>query len=315
MSIIMKKRVLITGGNGFIGRHTLIPLIKLGYEVHVVTSQPGTGTHTTNHAVDLLDCSKHLPLIETIRPSHLLLAAWYTEHGKFWDATENVDWLKATISLGKIFYSKGGQRILGVGTCAEYDWEDGLCIEGKTKEAPISLYGKIKLTTYECLQTLAQMSGQSFVWARIFFTFGPGECKNRLIPYLILKLLKVEKAESTQENKIRDFLHVSDLGNALAILLNTNIQGIINIGSGIPITIQEMVTKIATQLQREDLISFSDASGHAYSPNKILADISKLKNETDWQPTLPIDEGLSKTIQWWKNLIEVERNSTYENRN
>lgn len=300
----MLKRVLVTGGFGFIGQHTLAPLIERGYDVHVTTLQSHASSQEkiTVHSIDLLDCNKHLALMKQIRPTHLLHTAWYTENGKFWDAVENVYWLKTSISLAEAFYTEGGQRILGLGTCAEYDWNEGVCVEGKTAENPSSLYGKVKKSAYECLNALAQSKSRNLAWARIFFPYGPGEAKNRLIPYVIANLLQGNHANCTHGNQIRDFLHVSDMGHALAAVLDSEVTGAINIGSGSPVKIREIVTRIAQKLDGETLVKFGSIPEPPHSPAKILANIDKLKNEVGWTPTLPLDEGLSSTISWWRNL-------------
>ncbi len=297
------KRVLITGGTGFIGQHTITPLIERDYEVHVVSHSSRRNFLPRNvvfHAVDLLDCSEHRQLMKTINPSHLLHGAWYTENGKFWDAVENVYWLKASISLVDAFYAEGGSRVLGLGTCAEYDWNDGLCIEGKTAEIPLSLYGKTKKATYDCLSALSQAQSKDFIWARIFFPYGAGESEKRLLPYVITNLLRDQEARCTHGNQLRDFLHVENIGNALAAVLDSEVTGVINIGSGIPLTIREMVSCIAVTLKKEALALFGAIPEPAYSPPKIIADITRLTTEVRWVAKLSLAESLAKTIDWWR---------------
>lgn len=114
----------------------------------------------------------HLPLLESIRPSHLLHAAWYAEHGKYWEAAENVSWLKATLSLIEAFCHAGGSRAVGVGTCAEYDWKYGMLVENETPERPLSLYGSAKLAAGHHAAATAIVHGIEFAWARIFFRMG-----------------------------------------------------------------------------------------------------------------------------------------------
>lgn len=298
----MMKKVLVTGGNGFIGRNTLSPLLDRGYEVHVATLKGSKHLNNlvTFHNVDLLDCATHASLIKSIQPTHLLHTAWYTENGKFWDAVENVYWLKATISLAEEFYKQGGVRFLGLGTCAEYDWSDGLCIEKSTPELPASLYGKSKLSTYESLAALSGSYSRDFAWARIFFPYGPGESGKRLIPYVISSLLRDEEAQCTHGNQLRDFMHVRDIGNALAATLDSDATGVINIGSGHSVSIKDIVVKISKILNKEKLIKLGAIPDPAYSPKQIVADINRLKNEINWSSHLSLDEGLLDTVNWWR---------------
>lgn len=298
----MKKVVLVTGASGFVGKWTLAPLIERGFDVHVVTSRANISFSDAIHVhqYNLLDCTTHTKLIQAIHPTHLLHAAWYTENGKFWDAVENVTWLKATIALAETFYAEGGKRLLGVGTCAEYDWNDGICEEGVTTEAPSTFYGKIKKTTFDCLQKLSQVQNKSFVWARIFYPYGEFETKTRLIPHVILHLLQKKEAACSHGQQIRDFMHVSDIGDALAALLDSELTGAINTASGAPVKIQEVVQLLGEQLTEEKLIKLGAIADALHSPPSIVANINRLKTELKWKPKLSLEEGLLRTIAWWR---------------
>lgn len=301
------KRVLVTGGAGFIGQQTILPLLEQGYEVHITSrANQCLNKQVVTHHINLLDCDKHLALMKKVRPTHLLHSAWFTENGKFWETIDNVYWLKATISLAEAFYAAGGIRLVGVGTCAEYDWHDGLCTENKTPEMPLSLYGKAKKSTYDCLSALSQFYEKNFAWARIFFPYGVGEAEKRLIPHVITGLLRNQPVKCTHGNQIRDFLHVCDMGNALATILNAGISGPINVGSGIPVTIREVVNYISTTLNKAHLIQFGGIPEPINSPQKILADVNRLTTELNWRAKFSLKDGLSRTISWWENMEKTE---------
>ena len=69
-----------------------------------------------------VSCEAHegVALLREVRPTLLIHAAWFVEHGRFWTAPENQDWLEASDRLARAFVEGGGRRILGVGSCAEY---------------------------------------------------------------------------------------------------------------------------------------------------------------------------------------------------
>lgn len=296
------KKVIVTGGAGFIGRHTLEPLINSGYAVHVLVRPGSQFTHqdVVVHDVDLLDASQHMRLMDEIKPTHLIHTAWYTKNGLFWDAIDNIDWMVTTLSLAEAFYNAGGHRFVGLGTCAEYDWQDGVCVEGKTREVPSTFYGKIKKATYECLGAIAKEHSASFAWARIFFPFGPAEDKVRLIPHVITHLLRGAEAKCTQGDQVRDFLHVRDIGQALVAVLNSDVTGAINIGSGSPVKIKEVVTQLGEMLGRNDLIKLGAIANPPHSPASILAQTDRLNFEVGWRPSMTLQQGLLSTIQWWQ---------------
>src|ERR1700722_19624324 len=115
------NRVLLTGSSGFIGRHAVDELARLGYEVHVTSRQKSDLSGAITHQVDLLDAHQTADLLRAIKPTHLIHFAWYVEHGKYWTSLSNLDWVAASVGLFKSFAENGGRRAVFAGTCAEYD--------------------------------------------------------------------------------------------------------------------------------------------------------------------------------------------------
>jgi nucleoside-diphosphate-sugar epimerase len=301
----MNKKVLVTGGFGFIGRHALKPLLERGYEVHVVSSRAEAVSDQALqvHQADLLNPATHEALMKKIQPAYLLHTAWYTQNGKFWNAVENTYWLSASISLARAFYAAGGQRLVALGTCAEYDWSAGPCVEGSTPEVPSSIYGRFKKTTAEALELLAKHHQGSFAWGRVFFPFGPGEPRERLIPYVIRSLLQNETAKCTHGKQVRDFMFVEDIGHALAAILDSKFEGIVNLGTGSPVTIQHIVQRIAALLGKHDQVLLGAIPEPEHSPPSILASAQRLTEALGWTPQFSLDDGLQKSIDWWRSQL------------
>src|SRR6202012_3663106 len=120
------KRVLVTGAGGFIGRSSITPLQRLGFEVHAVFS--GTQAHarpapegTFSHAADLLNESEVDALLTNIAPTHLLHFAWIAAPGIYWHSPDNLRWLAASQNLLRGFRVYGGRRALLAGSCGGYD--------------------------------------------------------------------------------------------------------------------------------------------------------------------------------------------------
>jgi nucleoside-diphosphate-sugar epimerase len=300
------KRVLVTGATGFIGRHCLPILSTRGYEVHAVSTKSSLdGISDIHwHKVDLLNSSKLRDLVADVMPSHLLHFAWYAVPGKYWTSLENIRWVQSSLDLLQAFVANGGERAVMAGTCAEYDWRYGYCSEKITPLAPSTLYGTCKHSLQIILDSLSKQTGLSSAWGRIFFLYGPYEHQDRLTSSVIRSLLMGERARCSHGNQIRDFLYVRDAADAFVALLESDIEGPVNIGSGRPIVLRDIVQKISDKIIHRDNVEFGLVPVSLEDPFLLVADVRRLTKEMDWAPKYSLDQGLDETISWWRKIME-----------
>ena len=298
------KKVLVTGANGFIGRSIVPLLMKKGMEVHCIDikspeeSMPGVCWHQIN----LMNYEKMLKLMLDIKPTHLLHFAWFAVPDEYWTSPENIRWVQASLELLRSFIHYGGKRVVMAGSCAEYDWNYGYCSEEFTPLKPVTLYGICKHSLQTILTTYTKQSGISSAWGRIFFLYGPYELPSRLISYVISSLLKNEQALCSQGNQFRDFLYVEDVASAFVSLLDSSVEGPVNICSGRPVSIQQIVMNISKKLNCENLIRFG-AKSSLSEPPLIVGDNRRLVHEVNWIPSVELTAGIDKTIEWWKKRL------------
>lgn len=301
-------RILVTGASGFIGRYTIPLLVDKGYEVHsIYYSRKPDFEYDRNknlflHFCDLLNLAKVKELISEIKPTHLLHFAWCTSHKRYWTDWENIRWVQASLELFFNFAENGGERAVVAGTCAEYDWSYGFLSEYITPEKPKTLYGICKNSLYRILSQFSNQAGISLAWGRIFFVYGPYEHQERLVPSAIISLIKDVPKFSFHGNKIRDFLYVEDVASAFSSILESNVEGPINIASGQPLAIKTIVYTISELLGKTntklEIISETDDD-----PVFLVADVRRLKNEVGWEPKVDLEKGLMITIEWWKRRL------------
>lgn len=291
-------RVLVTGASGFIGRHALAPLRERGFEVHAVCRHRlCEGEGVVWHETDLLAPDRAAELLERVRPAHLLHLAWYAVPGLYWTSSENARWLEASLDLVRSFARHGGRRLVVAGSCAEYDWRsDGTCDERTTPLLPSTPYGKAKLE----LQRAIDAGGFDAAWGRVFHCFGPHERPERFVPSVVRSLLKGERVKCSHGNQLRDFLYVEDLGDAFAALLDSSVRGAINLGSGTPITIRALATRLAQKLAGDELLDFGAVPPG--DPPVLVPRLARQEAELAWAPRQTFESALDATIAYWREV-------------
>lgn len=302
------KKVLLTGAGGFVGQHTISLLLKEGYEVHaadIVEKPLHIPAHKNLfwHACDLLDQARHKELLSEVKPTHLLHFAWYAAPGKYWTSPENFRWVVATIQLAETFWKVGGKHFVSAGTCAEYDWNYGYLQEDFTPLAPQTVYGKCKNATRQLLEAYGSVYGGRVVWGRVFYLYGPHENPSRLVPSVISSLLRGETAKCTHGRQVRDFLHVEDVAQAFVRLLDSGISGAVNIGSGKPVTLGEIVGLIADELKAKDLVRLGAVPPPEGETPLLVANNQRLLS-AGWQCKYNLRFGIQNAIQWWKTRLK-----------
>jgi nucleoside-diphosphate-sugar epimerase len=318
--VTLPKRVLVAGAGGFIGRWSIAPLLARGYEVHAVLSggtRPDGGTRNIPaelrgadiHRADLLNESEVDALLERVAPTHLLHFAWIATPGVYWQSADNFRWLAASEHLMRRFRAQSGVRAVMAGSCVEYDWSKaGVCSERSTPladaaAASLSPYAASKIAMQKSVAAFAKREHLSAAWGRIFFQFGPYEHPDRLVPSVIRHLLMNQEALCTHGRQIRSFLHVADVGAAFASLLDSEIQGPVNIGSDERIALADLIERIARETGRTDLVRLGARNPPTDEPTLLVPDIRRLRDEVGWRPRFTLDAGITDTVDWWRGQL------------
>jgi nucleoside-diphosphate-sugar epimerase len=288
-------------------------LREAGYEVcAVLSARPDQGDRAgevppdldVRHA-DLTDPAAVDALLEEVQPTHLLHFAWIATPGLYWHSEENYRWLSASRYLLAAFARRGGQRAVMAGSCAEYDWSRvAVCRERSSPLADeggtATPYAACKIAMQRSLEEYGGTHGLSSAWGRIFFQYGPGEHRDRLIASVIVSLLAGREARCTHGRQIRSFLHVDDVGAAFAALLGSPVQGPVNVGSGERIAIADVLQRLADDIGRPELLKLGARPAPPGEPAVLVPDVDRLSAEVGWSPRRPLDEGLQETVRWWR---------------
>lgn len=276
-------RVLITGANGFIGRHVVSELDRHNIEYIFAGRKKSCNFGGMFIEANLLDKDKHDEIIERAKATHLIHLAWYVEHGEFWNSIYNLRWVESTINFVEAFCRAGGKYVSIAGTSAEYDWSKGYLFEDDSDIKPATLYGVSKDATRRLIASVCDLYSIPWMWGRVFIPYGPGEDLRRLIPSLHRVFQRKQNPFGVNATSYRDFIHVEDVANAFVHLITNQVQGIFNISSGEPILIADIIENIAAMYNEDPNLVLSRATERPAEPKLIIGNNDKLKS-LGWRP-------------------------------
>ncbi len=267
----MKKRILLTGATGFVGRQIFAALCKADVELRLVvrvgseSSLPQIDAAEIVRTDDIFEESVEWWAVTCQGVDIVIHAAWYAEPAVYMQSPKNLDCLAGTLQLAAACVRAGVQRFVGIGSCSEYDMSCGyLSID--TPLRPSTLYAAAKAAAFLFLSMLLPQQGVSFAWARPFYLYGEGEDDRRLVPYLRARLSAGEPAELSSGTQIRDYLDVAEAGEMIATLALGPVTGPVNICSGTAQTVRELAEKIADEYGRRDLLHFGARADNVFDP-------------------------------------------------
>jgi dTDP-6-deoxy-L-talose 4-dehydrogenase (NAD+) len=246
----------------------------------------------TRADVDLDDEGAVTRLLAARRPEALIHLAWYARASDYLVSDENLRSLRMTVGVVRAALAGGCGRIVGAGTCLEYADLPAPRREGDPVD-PRSLYASCKLAAFAVARALAAAAGASFVWGRIFHLHGPGEAPERLLPWIAGQLARGVPVELTDGLQVRDHLHVDDVAAALVALLGAG--GVVNVCSGAPVTLREVVETLADLAGRRDLLRFGARPRREGEVMCLAGDAGRLRG-LGFRPRFGLRDGLADAL-------------------
>lgn len=290
-------KVLVTGATGFIGLRVVSRLLEEGAHVLPVSLSGRGGVSLDLKNTEAVKC-----FLKRECPDHLIHLAWNVNAG-YMESVENLEWVTASLELLKAFAKNGGQRAVFAGSCIEYDWKYGYLSEDLTPLGSDSLYAVSKSALYKMALAYSRRMNLSFVWGRIFFLYGDGEKRERLVPSLIDAFLKGDRPNLKYPHLRRDYLHVDDVAAALVALLSSACTGAINIASGEAVCLGDIGRKIASLMgcQAPD---WGEQHDMRVPPCPlVLGDVRKLTEIVGFRPLVSWEDGLLTMIEQKKREL------------
>lgn len=306
-SCVQIKRVMITGASGPLGTMLIRECIK--NNVHVLAVIRPDSKNKKNIPVhDLIKIEEcEITQIDKI-PEHILESydvCFHLAWAHTGDEGRNDPFLQeenilATLKTASCAKQLGCKVFIGAGSQAEYGVLNKK-IDEATEERPETLYGIAKLAAGRLVTEYCRQNGMRCNWVRIFAVYGPYENDYIFTSYVIRTLLNGEEPILTSCEQIWDYLYSEDAVRALWLIAEkANKSGIYCLGSGEPRSIKEYVSIIHNSINPNLSLGIGKRS---YGKNQIMhleADISKLRADTGFMPRYTFEEGITKTIEWYR---------------
>lgn len=283
-------RIFVTGGTGFVGKHVVAELQKRKHKLLVLSRTGGPRSGEKNKSVAFLrgDLAT-LPLwqrkLARFKPDAALHMAW--EGIPDYGLDMSLKNLSQGIALTRALGAAGCKKMVVTGSCWEYGRDTGRIGEG-TDPRPAGAFQAAKTALHWFGREAAKASGMEFVWARIFYVYGPGQKAASLIPHLIADKMNDILPAVKNPNGGNDFVYVGDVARALCMLVQKRTRhGIYNIGSGHLTGVKE----VARAVYGKDVVSRTGAARGFY------ADIATIKKDVGWKPTTSITKGVRAMLK------------------
>ena len=313
-------RILVTGGGGFIGSHLCERLLKMGHEVICVDN---FFTGSKKNIIHLL--YNHNPYFEVIR--HDITFPLYVEVDQIYHLAcpaspiyyqkDPVQTIKTAVhgSINMLGLAKRLQiKILLASTSEVYG-------DPKVHPQKEDYWGHVNpiglRSCYDegkrCAETLFMDYHRQYKLkikiSRIFNTYGPRMQINdgRVISNFIVQALKNRDITVYGDgSQTRSFCYIDDLIEGLLKVMNTadDFTGPINLGNPKEVSILELAKKIIKLTRSKSNIVFKSLPQD--DPKRRCPDITLARNTLSWEPKVSLEEGLAKTIAYFKNLLKKE---------
>lgn len=309
----MKNRIsepiLITGASGFMGANLVRKLINESYMVDLIIREDSDLWRLNDildkiniHNCDIINLSLLRPIVKKINPKTIFHLAAYGAY-PFQDNLNRIKSviLDGTINLVETCSKYNYDIFINTGSNSEYGYKNKPMVETDIL-CPNSHYAIMKAAATHYCQFKAKTQNLPIVTVRPFHIYGPYEEKSRLIPQLIIKLLRNKLPNLVSLDIARDMLYIDDaIDLFVSIATKERIVGeIYNMGSGSQSTIKSIVDTTISLTKATVTPKWGSMKPRIWDQNTWVADMTKVKKIFDWEPQHNLEDGLAKTINWNK---------------
>ena len=313
--MLVNKKILVTGGSGFIASHLVHRLRKMGAKLYITTKYNSlidnirlmnTWENLNIIEIDLRNTDS-LNQLKTIKPDIIFHLAAYNHVGdSFLHSSEALN--SNAIATANLLNSYNDYDLfVYMSTSETYGKQNKVPFTEEMKPFPISPYAVGKYTGELYALMMHHVYKYPITVLKPFNTFGPFQSARAIIGEIIIKCLNGENILSTEGNQTREFNYVDNIIDGLISTISQKecIGEVINISNGEEIKIKNLIRIIHSQTNSKSRLSIGALK---YRPTEIWrmsGDSSKAYNILKWRPKISFEEGLKLTIDWYREYLHI----------
>jgi nucleoside-diphosphate-sugar epimerase len=295
-----ETRALVTGASGFLGSHLCRRLLAEQAEVHAVSRtlrapEAEDGVHWWQ--CDAVDAVAVHDLVSRVKPDVVF------HFGGMVTAAPDVrlvlptfhSLLTSTVNVLAAVTEVGRCRVILPASLEDPTGESADTL------VPTSPYGAAKLAAGAYARMFVELYATNVVSLRPFMTFGPGQNRNKIIPYTILSLLRGETPQLSSGDRAVDWVFVDDVIDAfLEAAGRSGLEGqTLDVGRGEAVRIRDVVQRLV-RLVDPSIVPRYGAQPDRFDSRARVADVEATAAALDWRARTSLDHGLALTVDWYR---------------
>ena len=220
-----------------------------------------------------------------------------SDRGALYSQVKNIEYSLDAVELAERL---GCSVFVGAGSQAEYGRQQGK-LQGETPTFPENGYGIAKLAAGQMTRLACSEKSIRHEWARILSIYGPGDGMHTMVMSVIADAEAGRNPACTKGEQMWDYMYCDDCARALlAMALYGKDGAIYPVGSGSQTQLREFISAICNAVNKEVKPDFGAVPYYENQVMNLCADISQLVSDTGFNPSISFEDGISRTIDWYR---------------
>ncbi len=308
------NRVIVTGATGMIGASLIEQLINDNIEVTAII-RPNSAKFVNlvrSPKVMVIECDVNnlLSLSDKLKGKYDVFYhfAW---DGTYGDSRDDMFLqernIRNTLEAVTLAHNLNCDVFVGAGSQAEFGFVDGV-ISDKIPKNPVTGYGIAKYTAGKLSAILCTQYGMRQSWGRIVSTYGPRDNNYTMVMSGIINMLDGQRMQFTKGEQVWDYLYGEDCARAFYLIGKYGKDGkAYTIGSGKTRLLREYIEVIRDIVNPDLDIGIGEIPYYQNQVMRLEADISELSRDTGFTPQIEFEEGIRRTVDWYKKINNKEQ--------